>query len=103
MIANYAWNCSPIDGTDVAFNVPVMGCDSSFPLTLQLILPVLPLVLCLTQMPPSLPTINRPLSTLILLIKLLGLLLLTISKAHCDLANASHSAPTFAFSDLIMV
>jgi hypothetical protein len=34
MIATYAWNCSPIDGTDVVRSVPAMGREFRFPFDL---------------------------------------------------------------------
>jgi hypothetical protein len=36
MIATYAWNCSPIDGTDVVRSVPAMGREFKFPFDLAL-------------------------------------------------------------------
>jgi hypothetical protein len=36
MIATYAWNCSPIDGTDVVRNVPARGCEFRFPFDLNM-------------------------------------------------------------------
>jgi hypothetical protein len=36
MIATYAWNCSPIDGTDVVRSIPAMGREFKFPFDLAL-------------------------------------------------------------------
>jgi hypothetical protein len=36
MIATYAWNYSPIDGTNVVHNIPAKGCKFKFPFDLVL-------------------------------------------------------------------
>ncbi len=36
MIATYAWNCSPIDGTDVVRSIPAMGREFKFPFDVAL-------------------------------------------------------------------
>jgi hypothetical protein len=36
MIATYAWNCSPIDGTNVVRSIPAMGREFKFPFDLAL-------------------------------------------------------------------
>jgi hypothetical protein len=80
MIATYAWNCSPIDGTDIVRSVPAMGRDFRFPFNLIWTPSLQQRALYLIRALPSSNTSNTRRRTSILLAKLSPSLLLIAVK-----------------------
>jgi hypothetical protein len=104
MIATYAWNCSPIDGTAVVRSIPAMGREFKFPfdLALDATQPTPAQALYPTQAPPFSNTSNTPPSTWTLR-QVVALVIEDRRQAHRDRVNAGRSAPSFAPNDLVLV
>ena len=104
MLATYAWNCSPIDGTDVVRSVPAMGREFKFPFDLavdaQSHAPVGP------SSDPSLSVLEYIKSTsqhVDFARRVVALVVEDRRQAHRDRVNAGRSAPSFAPGDLVLV
>jgi len=104
MIATYAWNCSPIDGTDVVRSVPAMGREFKFPFDLALDadgpVPAGPLSDPSTSV---LEYIKHTGQHVDFARKVVALVVEDRRHAHRDRVNAGRSAPSFAAGDLVLI
>jgi hypothetical protein len=103
MIATYAWNCSPIDGTDVVRSVPAMGREFKFPFDLALEA-ASPAVLPLADPGTSvLSYIQQTAAHVDFARQVVALVVADRRQAHRDRVNDGRSAPRFAPGDLVLV
>ncbi len=104
MIATYAWNCSPIDGTDVVRSVPAMGREFKFPFDFA--------VDAASAATPA-PLLD-PSTSVLDYIKhtschvdfsrqVVALVVEDRRQAHRDRVNEGRSAPVFALNDLVLI
>jgi hypothetical protein len=103
MIATYAWNCSPIDGTDVIRSVPAMGREFRFPfdLTFDADSPAAsPLPDASTAI---LDYIKQTSTHVDFARRVVELVIADRRTAHRDRVNEGRSAPSFKIDDLVLV
>jgi hypothetical protein len=103
MIATYAWNCSPIDGTDVVRSVPAMGREFRFPFDLATD-PAATNPLPLSDPSASvLRYITQTSAHVDFAQKVVALVIADRREAHRDRVNAGRTGPNFAIGDLVLV
>jgi hypothetical protein len=104
MIATYAWNCSPIDGTDVVRSVPAMGREFKFPFDLA----------SAADSPNSAAPLTDPSTSVLTYIQhtaqhvdfarqVVALVVEDRRQAHRDRVNEGRSAPSFLPGDLVLI
>jgi hypothetical protein len=103
MIATYAWNCSPIDGTNVVRSVPAMGHEFRFPFYLNM-----------DSITPAVNPLPDPGTSVLEFIQhtaqhvdfarqVVALVVADRRQAHRDRVNEGRSAPSFAPGDQVLV
>ena len=104
MIATYAWNCSPIDGTDVVRSVPAMGREFKFPFDLALDAdgpnPIAPSTDPSTSV---LDYIKHTAQHVDFSRQVVALVVEDRRQAHRDRVNEGRSAPSFVPGDLVLI
>jgi hypothetical protein len=105
MIATYAWNCSPIDGTNVVCSIPAMGREFKFPfvLTLDAAAPAADAVPVPDAGTSVLAYIRQTASHVDFARQVAALVVANRRQAHRDRVNDGRSAPNFAPGDLVLV
>jgi hypothetical protein len=104
MIATYARNCSPIDGTYVVRSVPAMGHEFKFPFDIALDANGGPLVESLSGSSASVPAYIQQTSAHIDFARqVVELVVDHCCRAHRNRVNEGRSAPHFSPGDLVLV
>ncbi len=104
MIATYAWNCSPIDGTDVVRSIPAMGREFKFPFDVALDADGAPPAEPLSDSSASvLAYIQQTSEHIDFARRVVELVVHDRRQAHRDRVNEGRSAPQFSPGDLVLV